>query len=46
MKFTYVIRRGATTIAEGFTRLGCVNDAHKLMKIPDGMRETLLAGPR
>jgi acyl-CoA thioester hydrolase len=44
MKFTYRIRRGDTLLAEGFTRLGCIDDKHKLLKIPDHMREVLLAG--
>jgi len=46
MKFTYRIHRGDTLIAEGFTRLGCIDDKHKLLKIPDHMREVLLAGER
>lgn len=44
MKFTYAIRRDATLIAEGFTRLGCIDAEHKLMKIPDYMRDVLLGG--
>lgn len=44
MKFTYRIHRGDTLLAEGFTRLGCIDDKHKLLKIPDHMREVLLAG--
>jgi acyl-CoA thioester hydrolase len=43
MKFSYAIRRDTTLIAEGFTRLGCVDEKHKLMKIPDHMRDVLLA---
>ncbi|OJY16137.1 MAG: hypothetical protein BGO98_25150 [Myxococcales bacterium 68-20] len=43
MKFSYVIRRGTTTIAEGWTRLGCIDDKHKLLRIPDHMRDVLLA---
>ncbi len=44
MKFSYVIRRDTTLIAEGFTRLGCIDEKHKLMRIPEPMREVLLAG--
>lgn len=44
MKFAYRIRREATTIAEGFTRLGCIDDRHKLLRIPDPMRDVLLGG--
>lgn len=44
MKFAYVIRRGTTPIAEGWTRLGCIDAAHKLFRIPDYMRDVLLAG--
>ena len=44
MKFAYTIRRGGTAIAEGFTRLGCIDSAHKLLRIPDHMRDVLLAG--
>lgn len=43
MKFAYVIRRGATAIAEGWTRLGCIDDTHKLLRIPEHMRDVLLA---
>lgn len=43
MKFTYVIRRDATVIAEGWTRLGCIDDAHKLLRIARDMRDVLLA---
>jgi acyl-CoA thioester hydrolase len=44
MKFGYAIHRGETKIAEGFTRLGCIDANHKLFKIPDYMRDVLLAG--
>jgi acyl-CoA thioester hydrolase len=47
MKFSYVIRRedegGRTVIAEGSTRLACVDGTHKLYRIPDPMRDVLLA---
>ena len=38
-----VIRREGTRIAEGFTRLGCIDAEHKLLRIPDHMRDVLLA---
>lgn len=44
MKFTYAIKRGDTLIAEGMTRLGCVDDAQKLVRLPDFMRDMLLSG--
>jgi acyl-CoA thioester hydrolase len=44
LKFSYVIRRGTTTIAEGWTRLGCIDGAHKLLRIEDAMRDVLLSG--
>ena len=43
MKFSYVIRRDGTLIAEGYTRLGCIDAQHKLLRIPDHMRDVLLA---
>jgi acyl-CoA thioester hydrolase len=44
MKFSYTIRRGETVIADGYTRLGCIDGSHKLLRIPDSMRDVLLAG--
>ena len=44
MKFAYRIRRGTTAIAEGWTRLGCIDAEHKLLRIPEYMRDVLLAG--
>lgn len=44
MKFSYAIKRDDVLVAEGFTRLGCIDDKHKLMKIPDYMRDVLLGG--
>ena len=46
MKFSYVIRREDTLIAEGFTRLGCIDAEHKLLRIPDHMRDVLLAAEK
>jgi acyl-CoA thioester hydrolase len=44
MRFDYVIRRGDTTIVDGWTRLACIDQAHKLMRIPVHARGVLLAG--
>jgi acyl-CoA thioester hydrolase len=44
MKFAYVIRREGQAIADGYTRLGCIDDTHKLLRIPEEMRAVLLAG--
>ena len=44
LKFTYAIRRQGTLIAEGWTRLGCIDAEHKLLRIPEHMRDVLLAG--
>ena len=43
MKFSYAIRRESTLIAEGYTRLGCIDAEHKLLRIPDHMRDVLFA---
>jgi acyl-CoA thioester hydrolase len=44
LRFTYVIRRDDTVVAEGMTRLGCVDAAQKLVRITDAMRDVLVAG--
>jgi acyl-CoA thioester hydrolase len=44
LKFGYAIRRGENRIAEGWTRLGCIDGEHKLYRIPESMRRVLLAG--
>lgn len=46
MKFTYRILRDGKKIAEGFTRLGTVDAAHKLVRVSDEMRDVLLSGER
>ena len=43
MKFSYAIRREGTRIAEGYTRLGCIDAQHKLLRISEDMRDVLLA---
>lgn len=42
--FGYRILRDTTLIAEGMTRLGCVDDDHKLARMPEHVRAVLLAG--
>ncbi len=44
LEFTYRILRGAQLIADGSTRLGCIDAAHKLYRIPEDMRAVLLSG--
>jgi acyl-CoA thioester hydrolase len=44
LDFTYRIRRDTTLVAEGFTRLACIDMSHKLLRIPEEIRETLLRG--
>jgi len=44
LDFTYRIKRDATLIAEGFTRLACIDSANKLLRIPEEIREMLLRG--
>jgi len=43
LDFRYRILRDTTLIAEGFTRLACIDASHKLLRIPEELRETLLA---
>lgn len=44
MRFAYAIKRGDTRIAVGYTRLGCIDDKHELLRIPEHMRDVLTAG--
>jgi acyl-CoA thioester hydrolase len=44
LDFTYRITRDDALIAEGFTRLACIDGAHKLLRIPEDIRTALLAG--
>jgi acyl-CoA thioester hydrolase len=46
LDFTYRILREQTLIAEGFTRLACIDASHKLLRIPEEIRDALLAGER
>jgi acyl-CoA thioester hydrolase len=43
LKYTYVLWRDGTKIADGFTRLAYVNESQKLVRIPDDVRDALLA---
>lgn len=44
LDYTYRIRRGETLIAEGRTRLACVDRDLKLLRIPAEIRTALLSG--
>jgi acyl-CoA thioester hydrolase len=44
MRFTYRILRDGKSLAEGFTRLGCIDAEHELLRIPEEMRAVLLSG--
>jgi acyl-CoA thioester hydrolase len=44
LDYTYRILRGEMLVAEGFTRLACIDAGHKLLRIPEEIRETLLRG--
>ena len=44
LDYTYRIRRGDTLVAEGFTRLACIDASNKLLRIPEEIRESLLRG--
>ncbi|MBX3186141.1 MAG: acyl-CoA thioesterase [Labilithrix sp.] len=46
LQFTYRVRRDDTLIAEGATRLACVDGQHKLFRIDAAMREVLLSAPK
>jgi len=46
LKFGYVIRRGETRVAEGSTRLACIDQSHKLLRISEPMRAILVGGER
>ena len=44
LDYTYRILRGDTLVAEGFTRLACIDASHKLLRIPEEIREMLMRG--
>ncbi len=44
LDYTYRILRGDTLVAEGFTRLACIDMNNKLLRLPEEIREMLLRG--
>lgn len=46
MKFTYEITKDGKAIADGMTRLGCIDASHKLLRIPSFMRDVMLAAEK
>jgi acyl-CoA thioester hydrolase len=46
LKFAYRVLRDGVAIADGWTRLGCIDANYKLLRITDEMRETLLSAER
>jgi acyl-CoA thioester hydrolase len=42
LDYTYRITRDATLVAEGFTRLACIDGGGKLLRIPEEIREQLM----
>ena len=42
IRFVYRVTRGEDLLAEGETRLACVDEKHELMRLPDGLVEVLL----
>jgi acyl-CoA thioester hydrolase len=46
LRFTYEITKDGEPIADGMTRLGCIDASHKLLRIPEYMREVMLAGEK
>jgi len=41
LRFEYRLLRGETLLAEGFTRLACVDASHKLQRVPDDVAGVL-----
>jgi acyl-CoA thioester hydrolase len=46
LKFAYRILRAGAVLADGWTRLGCIDASHKLLRIPEDMRAVFLAPER
>jgi acyl-CoA thioester hydrolase len=46
MKFGYELHRDGTRVAEGWTRLACIDERHRPFRVPDYMRDVLLAAER
>ena len=42
IRFTYKVTRDAELLADGETRLACVDASHKLLKLPDALVDVLL----
>ncbi|MBX3228725.1 MAG: acyl-CoA thioesterase [Labilithrix sp.] len=45
LKFGYRVKRGDQLLVVGETRLACIDDASNLLRIPEPMRDVLLAAP-
>ena len=45
LKYAYTVKRGDQLLASGSTRLACIDEKHKLLRIPEPMRDVLLAPP-
>lgn len=46
IKYEYAITRDGAAIAQGMTRLACIDAAHKLLRIPEEMRVVLMSPER
>jgi acyl-CoA thioester hydrolase len=46
LEFAYEITKDGKAIADGMTRLGCIDANHKLLRIPEYMRDVMLAEER
>jgi acyl-CoA thioester hydrolase len=44
LRFAYRITRGDDKLADGETRLACVDDKHQLLRLPDELIEVLMRG--
>ncbi len=44
LKFVYRILRDGKLLVDGYTRHGCIDANHKLLRIPEEMKHTLLSG--
>lgn len=42
LRFAYRVTRGGGTLAEGNTRLACVDGDHKLLRMPDALVDVLM----
>jgi acyl-CoA thioester hydrolase len=46
LRYAYRVTRGATLLAEGTTRLACIDDAHKLQRFTEEMMNVLTSGEK